>query len=90
MVYYISAWAANFGVFFGAITLGGLDGIQLLSHLGVDAMLRDGISLDISGWSPHFINALIAVEGCELLEPFRLPFVLATTPALSRWLRRKP
>jgi uncharacterized membrane protein len=89
-VYYISAWAANFGVFFGAITFGGLDGIQLLTSFGVDAMLRDAISLDISGFSPHMINALIAAECCELLEWVRLPFVLATTPALSRWLRRKP
>ena len=89
VVYYIAAWGANFSVFFGAITLGGLDGIQLLTSFGVDAMLREAVSLDISHWSPHLVNAVIAAECCELLEPFRLPFVLATTPALSRWLRGK-
>ena len=43
--------------------------------------------IDITGWPPWCVNVVIAGEINELAEPFRLPFLLATTPALSRALR---
>ena len=82
--YYATTYAAGFGVCWSAITVGGLDGVALLQWLGVDNVF------DTSMLSTRVVNALIALECNEMLDVVRLPFVLATTPALSRRLRGPP
>ena len=79
--YYTTAWLGGFGVCYGAVSVAGVDGLALLQYLGVDAVI------DTSILSTRMINALIAAEINELAEFVRLPFVIATTPALSRRLR---
>jgi Protein of unknown function (DUF1279). len=82
--YYATTYAAGFGISYGAITVAGLDGVALLQWIGVDQVF------DTSILSPRVINALIAAEINETFDLVRLPFVIATTPALSRRLRGKP
>ena len=82
--YYVTTYAAGFGVCWSSVTIAGLDGVALLQYFGVDQVL------DTSMFSPRVINALIAAEMNEMLEFVRLPFIIATTPALSRRLRGTP
>ena len=56
--------------------------LELLQQLGVDSYI------DTSVLSTRVINALIAAEINEMFDLVRLPFVIATTPALSRRLGR--
>jgi hypothetical protein len=79
--YYFTTWAGGFGVCWGAVTVGGLDGVALLQWLGADAVI------DTTRLAPWLVNALIAAEINELVDFVRLPFVIATTPALSRRLK---
>ena len=80
--YYATTYAAGFSVCFTAVTATGLDGLALLQQLGVDSYI------DTSVLSTRVINALIAAEINEMFDLVRLPFVIATTPALSRRLGR--
>ena len=82
VVYYSGMYALNFGAVWSAITYGGLDGLALLNKLGVDR------AIDTSGWSPRWVNPLLAMAIADLCEPLRLPLVLATTPRLGRLLRQ--
>lgn len=82
--YYVTTYAAGFGVCWTGVTVAGVDGVALLQYLGVDQLL------DTSMFSARMINALIAAELNEMLDLVRLPFVIATTPALSRRLRGPP
>ena len=80
--YYATTYFAGFGVSWAAVTFAGVDGVALLQWLGVDQMI------DTSFLSARAINALIAAEINETFDLVRLPFVIATTPALSRRLGR--
>lgn len=82
--YYAATYATGFGVCFTGVTLAGVDGIALLQYFGIDEMV------DISMLSARAINALIAAEINETFDLVRLPFVIATTPRLSRYLRGPP
>ena len=82
--YYATTYMVGFGASWSAITLAGVDGVALLNWLGVDSYV------DTSFLSPRVINALIAAEINETFDLVRLPFVIATTPALSRRLRGTP
>lgn len=75
---YTTSWVGCFGVFYGGITLVGLDGVALLQQLGADSII------DTSQFSKPLVNALIAAECNELLEFVRLPIVIGMTPTLSR------
>jgi hypothetical protein len=80
--YYATTYAAGFGVCWTAIAAAGVDGVALLQWLGADAVF------DTSALSTRVVNALVAAEINEMFDLVRLPFVIATTPALSRRLRR--
>ena len=82
--YYATTYFAGFGVSWAAVTFTGLDGVALLQYLGADAYF------DTSMFSARMINALIAAEINETFDIVRLPFVIATTPMLSRRLRGPP
>ena len=82
--YYATTYAAGFGVCWTAVSVVGLDGVALLQYLGVDQVF------DTSVLSARVINALIAAEINEMFDIVRVPFVIATTPALSRRLRGSP
>ena len=60
------------------MTFFGLDGVALLQQLGADSVI------DTTALSPRLINAFIAAEINELIDLFRLPMVIATTPAVGR------
>uniref|UniRef100_A0A7S0LHJ1 DUF1279 domain-containing protein n=1 Tax=Coccolithus braarudii TaxID=221442 RepID=A0A7S0LHJ1_9EUKA len=83
IVYYSAAYAVSFGGAWGAITFAGVDGIELLRKMGCERVI------DTSNWSPKWVNAGIAMVIADFMEPIRLPFVLATTPRLSRALMRR-
>ena len=80
--YYATTYAAGFGICWTAVTATGLDGVALLQQLGIDSYI------DTSVLSTRVINALIAAEINEMFDLVRLPFVIATTPSLSRRLGR--
>lgn len=82
--YYATTYFAGFGVSWAAVTFTGLDGVALLQYLGADQVI------DTSMFSARMINALIAAEINETFDIVRLPFVIATTPMLSRRLRGPP
>uniref|UniRef100_A0A7S0P3L6 DUF1279 domain-containing protein n=1 Tax=Calcidiscus leptoporus TaxID=127549 RepID=A0A7S0P3L6_9EUKA len=81
--YYVTAYAVCFGGAWGAITFAGVDGVGLLRRMGCERVI------DVTAWSPRWVNAGIALIIADFLEPLRLPLVLATTPRLSRLLRRR-
>lgn len=81
VAYYGTTWLGGFGVCWAGVTVAGVDGVALLQYLGADSVM------DTSKLSPWLINALIAGEINELADFVRLPFVIATTPALSRRLK---
>ena len=81
--YYVTSYAVCFGGAWGAITFAGVDGVGLLRWMGCERLI------DVSAWSPRWVNAGIAMVIADFMEPIRLPLVLATTPRLSRLLRRR-
>jgi Protein of unknown function (DUF1279) len=81
VAYYGTTWLGGFGVCWAGVTVAGVDGVALLQYLGADSVM------DTNKLSPWLINALIAGEINELADFVRLPFVIATTPALSRRLK---
>jgi hypothetical protein len=83
LAYWTGAWVGSGFICYGAVEATGLDGIALLKRLGSDNIY------DLSGWDPRFINALIAIEINELLEFFRFPLIIATTPKVARWWRSR-
>ena len=80
--YYATMWIAGYIPCYFALEYFGVDGVEFLKWLGVDE------HVDISVIEPKYINALLAMEVNELFEIVRIPFVIATTPALSRRLKR--
>ena len=83
LAYWTGTWVGSGFVCYGAVQATGLDGIALLKRLGSDNIY------DLSDWDPRFINALIAIEINELLEFFRFPLIVATTPKVAKWWRSR-
>jgi hypothetical protein len=83
--YYAATWTIGYAACFGALTVTGFDGVDLLTTIfeqtGVDSII------DIGTWSPWMINGALATEMNEYIEPFRMPFVLSTTPQLAKMLK---
>ena len=94
VVFWTGTWVACGACIYGGMTLAGVDGTRLLAWADdrwPDIGLRERISAyaDLDAASTKtIVNGLIAIELNELLEVVRLPLVIATTPRLSRWLRR--
>ena len=81
--YYSALWIAGYIPCFAGLEYFGVDGVAFLEWLGV------GEHVDITAWNPKYINALLAMEVNELFEIVRLPLVITTTPAVSRWIKSK-
>ena len=84
--YYAAMWVAGYIPCYFALEYMGVDGIEFIKWLGVDEHVD--ISL-IERIEPKYINMLLAMEVNELFEIVRVPFVIATTPALSRRLKER-
>jgi len=80
--YYTAMYAASFGVAYAALTASGVDGVALCKKVGVNAIV------DTKNWSSALVNAAIALVIADAVEIIRLPLVLATTPRLSRFIKR--
>lgn len=80
--YYGTTWVLGYIPCYLALEYGGVNGVEFLEWLGV------GEHIDISNWSPQFINMILAYEMNELLDFVRIPVVIATTPTLSRYLKK--
>ena len=70
------------GAAWGGIELFGFDGVALLRKLGCDQIIN------INGMSPFWVNMFLAMTIADAVEFVRLPLVIATTPRLSRALKR--
>ncbi|KNC77366.1 hypothetical protein SARC_10171 [Sphaeroforma arctica JP610] len=82
LIWYEAVWLGGFAVLSCAIHLGvigGADGLELLTSVGVDKL----VSLD--SLDPKMGSAVVAAGFNELLEPIRLPLVIKTTP----WIKEK-
>ena len=77
-ILYAGTWVSGFGAIYAAIETANVDGIAILQWCGIENFI------DVSGWNPRLVNAVIAAEINDLAEPIRLPLVIAGTPAVSR------
>ena len=87
-VLYVGANVVTFIPIFGALTVGGVDGPELILW----AADRLEISYDLSFINTihkDLVNAFIALELNAWVEPVRLPAVIAYTPRASRWLKAR-
>lgn len=85
---YVGANVATFVPIFGALTVGGVDGPELILW----AVDRFEITYDLS-WletiNKDLVNAFIALEMNAWGDVVRLPIVVAYTPRFSRWLKMR-
>jgi len=85
---YVGANVATFVPIFGALTVGGVDGPELILW----AVDRFEITYDLS-WletiDKDLVNAFIALELNAWGDVVRLPIVVAATPRFSRWLKMR-
>ena len=79
---YTGSYAACVGAAWAALSVAKVDSIALMRRLGSDRVI------DLSEWSPGWVNAAVATVIADFAEPVRLPLVVAATPALGRMLRR--
>lgn len=82
VVYYGSLWIVPFIPMFGMLQSGQIDCVELLETFHVDKIV------DLEMFNPTAMNIIVATECNEILDFVRLPFVIATTPYVSRLLRR--
>jgi len=82
LMYYGTLWVVPFVPIFGMLHSGRIDCFELLETFHVDKIL----DLDIV--NPTAVNIIVATECNEVLDFVRLPFVVATTPYVSRWWHR--
>ena len=68
---------------FGMLQSGQIDCVELLETFHMDRIV------DLNMLNSTAINIIVATECNEVLDFVRLPFVVATTPYVSRWLRRE-
>lgn len=89
---YCGAYTATFVPLMAALTVGGVDGPELVLW-GAEQMqlpydlswIQDGGPLS----NKDLINAFIALELNGWVEPLRLPLVMAATPKASAWLKER-
>jgi hypothetical protein len=83
VVYWGSLWLGGLGVLYTAIEVNGPEtALSLATQSGLDRVLPLG-NLD-----PRVGNVALAVALNEAVELVRFPFVIATTPALTRAVER--
>ena len=83
IMYYGTLRTIPFVPIFGMLHSGSIDCIELLKYFHVDK------AFDLDLLNPTVLNILVATECNEMLDFVRLPFVIATTPYVSRYLRRR-
>merc|ERR1712110_767154 len=68
---YTASYAVCVGAAWGALGVAEVDGVALLRKLGSDRVI------DLSEWPPRWVNLGIATVIADLVEPVRLPMVVA-------------
>jgi hypothetical protein len=84
MCYWTGCWVATGAVTYGAIAYGDFDALTIICR--VDGLFGTNIAANID---PTLGNVAVAIAVNELLEPIRLPFVIATTPTVVRFFTNK-
>eukprot|EP01044_Picomonas_judraskeda_P020416 COSAG03_NODE_4535_length_1519_cov_13.961681_2_plen_333_part_00 len=74
--YWGGTWVSMYVVLWACMQNAGVDAVQWIQTAGLDETLRSYVGVDVGGWSPTLINALVAIEINYLLEFARLPVVL--------------
>ena len=85
---YVGANVVTFVPIFGALTIGGVDGPELILWAADRLELTYDLSF-INTIHKDLVNAFIALELNAWVEPVRLPAVIAYTPRASRWLKAR-
>ena len=85
---YVGANVVTFVPIFGALTLGGVDGPELILWAADQLEITYDLSF-INTIHKDLVNAFIALELNAWVEPVRLPAVIAYTPTASRWLKAR-
>ena len=85
---YVGANVVTFVPIFGALTLGGVDGPELILWAADQLEITYDLSF-INTIHKDLVNAFIALELNAWVEPVRLPAVIAYTPRASRWLKAR-
>ncbi len=85
---YVGANVVTFVPIFGALTIGGVDGPELILWAADRLEITYDLSF-INTIHKDLVNAFIALELNAWVEPVRLPAVIAYTPTASRWLKAR-
>ena len=85
---YVGANVVTFIPIFGALTIGGVDGPELILWAADQLELTYDLSF-VETIHKDLVNAFIALELNAWVEPVRLPAVIAYTPRASRWLKAR-
>jgi len=85
---YVGANVVTFIPIFGALTVGGVDGPELILWAADRLEITYDLSF-INTIHKDLVNAFIALELNAWVEPVRLPAVIAYTPRASRWLKAR-
>ncbi|CAH0377901.1 unnamed protein product [Pelagomonas calceolata] len=85
---YVGANVVTFIPIFGALTIGGVDGPELILWAADQLEITYDLSF-INTIHKDLVNAFIALELNAWVEPVRLPAVIAYTPRASRWLKAR-
>ena len=85
---YVGANVVTFVPIFGALTIGGVDGPELILWAADRLEITYDMSF-INTIHKDLVNAFIALELNAWVEPVRLPAVIAYTPTASRWLKAR-
>ena len=84
IAYYGVAYVTPIVPFWLSLQFFGVDGVELLQWVQADKLYEG-----INDWNPKYVNFFIAMEMNELLEFFRIPIVLSTTPKVAKWWRSR-
>jgi hypothetical protein len=82
-VWYGATYLGTVGTAWAGLELAQVEPHGLLRRVGADKLV------DIDRWPREWVNFAIALVVTDLIEPVRLPLVMATTPFLSRALRQR-
>ena len=85
---YVGANVVTFVPIFGALTIGGVDGPELILWAADQLEITYDLSF-VETIHKDLVNAFIALELNAWVEPVRLPAVIAYTPRASRWLKAR-
>ena len=85
---YVGANVVTFIPIFGALTIGGVDGPELILWAADQLEITYDLSF-VNTIHKDLVNAFIALELNAWVEPVRLPAVIAYTPRASRWLKAR-